>query len=234
MNASQTQSQAPAHVAVNIDQQSAVGARLRGGWLVFVRISWLVLAALALIVFVASLPLYFEDIQSVCNAYSASCDVGQLHLESAQILQNLGISVGNYAVFTIILTIIIALVWFVVGGLIFWRKSDERVALLVSLGLVLYVSQGGDAYLLTVNNPIRMILVTFVQFLAWLALTLVVFLFPDGYFVPRWMRWFAVGFILIVFDAIGVSNFIPSWPLNPDHPHFWGTASACCKQQRPG
>src|SRR6266851_4148065 len=218
MNASQTQPQAQEHAAVNIDRQSAASSRLRGGWLVFVRISWLVLAALALIVFVAGLPPYFEDIQSVCNAYSAYCDVGQLHLESAQILQNLGISVGNYAVFTIILTIIIALVWFVVGGLIFWRKPDERMALLVSLGPVLYGSQGGDAYLLTVNNPIWMILVTFVQFLAWVALILVLFLFPDGHFVPRWMRWFAVGVILILFDANGLSNFMPTWPLNPWNP----------------
>ncbi len=211
MNPHLTQLQA--HTVKDSDQQSAANVRLRGGLLVFARIAWLVLAALAMTVFVSGLPLYFADIQEVCNANS--CDTGQLHLESAQVLHNLGISVGNYAVFALVMTILIVMVWFVVGGVIFWRKPDERVALLVSLALVLYGSQGGDPYLLTVNNPVWTIPVAFVQFLAYVALFFVLFLFPDGHFVPRWMRWFVVGFILLIFDATVLSTFIPGWPLNP-------------------
>jgi hypothetical protein len=213
MNPLMTQLRVRGHTVVNSDQPNSANARLRGGWLVFARICWLVLAALALTVFVSSLPLYFADLQEVCNSYA--CNGGQLHLESAQVLQNVGISVGSYAVFTLVLTVMIAMVWFVVGGLIFWRKSDERMALLVSLALVLYVSQGGDTYLLTVNNPLWTIPYTLVQFLAYVALFLVLFLFPDGHFVPRWMRWLAVGLILLLFVTLVLPNFIPAWPLNP-------------------
>src|SRR2546425_13328289 len=98
--------QLQAHTDVNSNQQSAANASLRGGWLIFARICWLVLAVLALTVFVSSLPLYFADIQEMCNSYA--CDVGQLHLESALVLHNLGISVGSYAVFALVLTVFIA------------------------------------------------------------------------------------------------------------------------------
>src|SRR5260370_7954678 len=40
MNASQTQPQAQAHPAVNIDQQSAANAHLRGRWLILARMLW--------------------------------------------------------------------------------------------------------------------------------------------------------------------------------------------------
>jgi WD domain, G-beta repeat len=206
--------------SVNSDQHSITNAHLRGGWLVFARICWFVLAALALTVFVSSLPLYFADIQSACDAYSPWCQVGQLHLGSALVLHNLGISVGSYAVFAFVLTIVIAMVWFVVGGLIFWRKSDERVALLVSIALVLYGSQGGNTFLLTGNNPVWTIAYALVQSLAYVALFLVLFLFPDGHFVPRWMRWIAVGLILLIFVTLGLSNLMPAWPLNPWNPQF--------------
>lgn len=218
MNPLLTQLRVRGQTSVNSDQHSVANARLRGGWLVFARICWFVLAALALVIFVSSLPLYFADLKEVCNSYS--CDVGQVHIESALVLHNLGISVGSYAVFALVLTVVIAMVWFVVGGLIFWRKSDERVALLVSLALVLYGSQGGDTYLLTGNNPVWTIAYTFAQFLAYVALFLVLFLFPDGHFIPRWMRWFAVGFILLIFVTLVLSNLIPAWPLNPWNPPF--------------
>src|SRR6266566_6687656 len=140
MNPHLAQSQVQAHTVANSDQQSAANARLHGGWLIFARICWLVLAALALIVFASSLPPYFTNLQQVCNSYS--CSNGQLRLQSAQVLQNLGVSAGLYAVFVLVLTIAMTIVWFVVGGVIFWRKSDEWIALLVSLALMLFAGSG--------------------------------------------------------------------------------------------
>jgi hypothetical protein len=83
MNRHLTQSQVQAHTVVNSDQQSAAEARLRGGPLILARICWLALAVLSLTVFIVSLPLYFADIQVVCNTPSL-CDVGQLLLQLMQ------------------------------------------------------------------------------------------------------------------------------------------------------
>src|SRR6266851_2737375 len=135
MNPHVTQSQVQAHTVVSSDQQSAANARLHGGRLVFARICWLVLAVLAVPIFVTGLPLYFANLQVACNSYS--CNYGQLRLQSAQLLQNLGISLSAYALFALVLTIAITMVWFIVAGVIFWRKSDDWIALLVSLALIL-------------------------------------------------------------------------------------------------
>ena len=221
MNRQLAQSQVQAHTVVTSDQQRAANARLHGGPLILARICWLVLAVLSLTIFIAGLPLYFADIQLVCNTPS-SCDVGQLLFQSTQVLQNLGISVGGYAVMAIVMAITIALIWFFVGGLIFWRKSDEPVALLISLGLVLYSgSQVDDPYLLTVSNPTWTIPVAFVQFFALTALVLSLFLFPDGKFVPRWMSWLAAGLVVVLIDIILLPTFIPAWPIIPWNSPFF-------------
>src|SRR6266700_3645569 len=56
--------------------------------------------------------------------------------DTAQAMQKLGLSVSSYATFTFILTIVTALVCFFVSGVIFWRKSDDWMALLVALTVV--------------------------------------------------------------------------------------------------
>src|SRR5260370_13916078 len=87
------------------------------------------------------------------------------------------------------------LVSFGVAGLIFWRRSDDWMAMFVSLFLVTF----------GVNFSVQAqaILVTNVQMawywshniligLGWVSLSLLLYLFPDGRFVPRWTRLLAV------------------------------------------
>ncbi len=216
MNPHLTQSQVQAHTVVNSDQQSAANARLHGGWLIFARICWLVLAVLALAVFVTGLPLYFANLQVVCNSYTPTCNVGQLSLQSALVLQSLGISVGGYAVFALLLTIAITMVWIVVSVVIFWRKSDDRIALLVSLALVLFGGSGGINSGLMWSNSAWMVLVAFFLFLGVTALILVFLLFPDGRFAPRWMGLLAVVWIVFLADVDILPIFISNSPL-----FFW-------------
>jgi hypothetical protein len=208
MNPHLTQSQA--HTVVNSDQQNAANARLRGGRLVFARISGLLLAALALSVFVTGLPLYFANLQVICNSYS--CKYGQLLLQSAQVLQNLGIPIDAYAVFALVLTIAIITVWFIVGGVIFWRKSDDWIALLVSLALILFASTGGFNSGLVWSNPAWMTLAAIYFLLGVFTLILIFFLFPDGRFAPRWMVILLVAFVALLVDAFILPNFIGNSP----------------------
>ena len=221
MNPHLTQSQVQAHTVVDSDQQSAANTRLRGGWLIFARICWLVLAAPAVPIFFTGLPPYFANLQVACNSYS--CNYGQLRLQSAQLLQNLGISLGAYALFALVLTVAITMVWFIVAGVIFWRKSDDWIALLVSLALILFASTGGLSSGLVWSGPTWMTLATIYFLSGVIALLFVFLLFPDGRFAPRWMVLLAVAWIVYVADTnilplfIGNSPFISwnwSFPLN--------------------
>src|SRR5260370_21963461 len=55
MNASQTQPQAQAHSAVNIDQQSAANAHLRGRWLILTRMLWCATFVLSIAYFIVGM-----------------------------------------------------------------------------------------------------------------------------------------------------------------------------------
>jgi hypothetical protein len=56
--------------------------------------------------------------------------------EGARALRDAGLSVRTYALLNVVLDKVYQLVWFAVGALIFWRRSDDRMALLVSAFLV--------------------------------------------------------------------------------------------------
>ncbi len=60
----------------------AVDTRLQGRWLLFTRVVWFILVALALAVFVASLPIYIAQLQSVCNGITCATGFGILTLSS--------------------------------------------------------------------------------------------------------------------------------------------------------
>src|SRR5215217_9775717 len=94
--------------------------------------------ALAIVVF--SVPSSFEHYSSVCTAASEVCSsdqrVGQPTPEGVRALQDAGLSVSTYALLNVVVHKVFQLVWLVVGALIYWRRSDDRMALLVSMFLV--------------------------------------------------------------------------------------------------
>jgi hypothetical protein len=74
----------------------------------------------------------------VCTAASEVCSeqaVDQPTPEGVRALQDAGLSVRTYALLNVVVDKVFQLVWLVVGVLIFWRRSDDRMALLVSMFL---------------------------------------------------------------------------------------------------
>lgn len=161
--------------------------RLRGRWLMLVRVAWAAVALLCLAVVVGSLPVDLTLFQTVCAG--ASCLASQqLTASSAHALQQLGLSVSTYGVLSLSLFVLVACVWFGVALVILWRKSDEGMALLVALMLML---QGTN----TVATPLQSV-PSFWQFpslllsyAGFLFVFLALLLFPDGHFRPRWTNW---------------------------------------------
>jgi hypothetical protein len=152
-----------------------------------VRVAWAAVALLCLAVVVGSLPVDLTLFQTVCAG--ASCLASQqLTASSAHALQQLGLSVSTYGVLSLSLFVLVACVWFGVALVILWRKSDEGMALLVALMLML---QGTN----TVATPLQSV-PSFWQFpslllsyAGFLFVFLALLLFPDGHFRPRWTNW---------------------------------------------
>ena len=107
--------------------------RLRGVWLTVARVGSAVIVAFALTLFVASLPITFTQLHFVCTN---TCPSGQLTAAQAHSLRQLGVSLGAFATFEIVFAILTSLVWFGFAAVIFWRRSDNLVTLLVAVQLV--------------------------------------------------------------------------------------------------
>lgn len=104
-------------------------------WLVLTRSCWVVLVILSLGIFIGSFPVYLRSLQTVCT--TTMCVFGQPTPETVLTLHVWGFSLESYATLNVVLILVSTVVWLMVGGILFWRKSNERIALLGSLGLML-------------------------------------------------------------------------------------------------
>ena len=166
-------------------QSPTTETRLPQRWLAATRAIWLLVAVLTGVHFIASIPPTFVGLQRICvgsnrNGCLSPANVRQLH--------EMGFSLGFAAGYIVVLTIILALIWMGVGGILFWRKSEDRTAFFVSLGLVAFGGVGFAAPIdvLAGSFPAWSLVTLFLTFFGQTSLFLFAYLFPDGRFVPRW------------------------------------------------
>ena len=173
---------------------------LRGRRLLFARAAWVAVAGTALAIVLFSIPSSFEHYRSVCTAAAEVCSeraVDQATPQGVRALQDAGLSLRSYALLNVIVDKVFQLVWFAVGALIFWRRSDDRMALLVSVFLVAFGPVTIDstaAYSLISSQPVWWLPVHSVEIVGQVCGVLFFLLFPSGRFVPRWTRWLALAF----------------------------------------
>ena len=99
-----------------------------------------------------------------------------------------GLSLDAYAWSWIAINGSEALVCFVVCGILFWRKSDDWMALLVALMLISIGVNSATGDLLY-SPSIWRIPENGVQIIVGLTILFTLALFPNGRFVPRWAVW---------------------------------------------
>ena len=191
------------------DRSGVPGTRLRGRRLILARVVWGAAVTLIVVSFLAKLLANSTFLQTICTG--ATCGLGQPTLDSAHALQKLGLSVATYATSTLALTLALAFLCFTLAAVIFWRRSDDWMALLVALAVVATVTLNGNAVF--GSHWAWAVLTNVVAVLGSGVYVLVLALFPDGRFVPRWTRW-----LLLCWALSGmVVPFFPEaffgWPL---------------------
>jgi hypothetical protein len=167
--------------------------RLHGRWLVLARILWVTLVALTLGIFIASLPDYFTHLQTLCQGALCAPASGQLTFSAAQFLHTLGITISGFAIYTTVLEVATALIWLAISAVIFWRKSNDWMALLASLMLILMSTANVTRAFYTSPSIWRLPVLCLNQ-LTFVAFFLFFALFPNGRFVPRWISLLVIGF----------------------------------------
>ncbi len=117
-----------------------------------------------------------------------------------------GMTPGFYAIYHSVLSVVFILGFVLVGLIIFLRRSDNWVAIFVSLMLVtLGTTDILDA--LVRARPHWAVLVNALSAIAWVSLLVFFYVFPNGQFVPRWTAVLAVGFAVFA---------VMTQPFNPE------------------
>ena len=178
---------------------------LRGAWLVSARVVWLAVAIVSVAMFVASLPSFYAQLLTFTAPHmpaSAAIRAG---------LNQLGIPIIVFAVTKIAVLVALMVVFVGTGTLIFWRKSNDPVALFFSLTLVTF----GAIWPNTLDSLVRVYpaldwLNKGLNTFGFLGFFLLLYVFPDGRFVPRWTRWVALVFVV----GLSLDTFVPDSSVN--------------------
>ena len=179
---------------------------LQGRWLLLARAAWLSVAILTVIVFISGLPSEFMRLRTPC-ADAVSCVwVPRLTAQNARALGELGLSVDLFASYWVAIEVSFVLMSSAIGVAIFWRKSDDRMALFVSLMLLTLGAALVVPYPLLDLPLIWTLSAEAVSFVGATLVVLFFYLFPDGHFVPRWTRWVV---LVSIFGVMIPSTFLP-------------------------
>jgi hypothetical protein len=178
----------PTHPTGRAQLSRAADTRLTGRWLILTQVAWIALVVCILGYFIASLPQTFVTLHQPCIGAWCKNATGRLTASQIHSLLQAGISLDAYAWSWIVFTGVTALAWFGVGGILFWRKSDDWMVLLVALMLIIVGADRVTNALLYSSSLWRfaehgLYLIQSLAMLSTLAL------FPNGRFVPRWSRW---------------------------------------------
>ena len=165
----------------------------------------MVVAVVALGTFVTSVPARYDQLAHPSAGVRAA-------------LAEIGLSAGGYALYNVALDAVFVSTFATVALVIFWRRSDDPMALLVATMLVVWGPLNGlfvlTTYAIEWPNPALDLALnrvpTFIGYMAWM---LFFYLFPSGRFEPHWTRWLALCWALFV----SLWNFTPfgppTWPL---------------------
>lgn len=144
---------------------------------------WAVLVLAILIVEIKSLSGFFPARLQPCDAF---CPPGFLWPEEVEALGNIGLSMQFHAWFFFLIDVLPTLLTLVAVALLLgWKRPDDWLALYTSLFLMALPI----IKLPFIPQPVWSILYIGAGILVLTGAPLLMYIFPDGRFVPRWTRW---------------------------------------------
>lgn len=181
---------------------------LQGRWLFAARLVWLLLTLLSLAIFIVTIPATLKSFRIQARNFTAlmrgvglDADLVSLYIEVLSAVVGLGFPILSIAI----------------ASVIFWRRAEERMAFFVSLTLVTFSSISATVSDLVERYPNLRIPIEFSQTIGVISILLLLYLFPDGRFVPRWTRFLAAGWIIWIL----LISFAPI-PQSPQRDFFIG------------
>lgn len=208
-------------VASQPDQQAST--RLGGRRLLAARLTWLLLLVVTLGAFMTTVGAYLTS-GARPNPQSAALTPG-----AVAALAKIGVTLSAYNWIAFAILCILTLMSLGFALVLAWRRSDDWMALLVSLFLVNYIiSNIGTPTTDTGSSSLSLLSIALVvQSVLPFIITFAVFLlFPDGQFAPRW-SWMILAALTIWVLALTEQPKLFGGALYVGYPLFVGATIAC-------
>jgi hypothetical protein len=190
------------------DSTATMSTVLPRHWLLAARLMWGVTALLSIGTFAASIPARFTQLSTV--SVEGLTRMGQLTPADARAIAQLGLATSFYAGYIVTLEVVAALGFVGVAAVIVWHKSDDWMALLVALTLIMLgvVSTPPITALVAMQSAWQL-LPRLMRALLFICFYLFFYLFPDGRFIPRWTCWLAAMWTLYALIGLLVPALVP-------------------------
>ena len=168
--------------------RNGTNTQLQKPWLVLARLIWLlaVLVAVGLLL-VGTVEKYGQPFPLNCTD-GVSCNPIELTAADLQRIQLPFVATPAFAVTWTTLNLLWNLLFVALAVVIFWQRSDDWIALILSatlaiLGAVAFSPANSILYTI---YPAWSPVIELWEIAAYMALFLLLLIFPDGRFVPRW------------------------------------------------
>jgi hypothetical protein len=163
--------------------------------------------------FIVNIPAYFTSLH-VIHTPNSQTFTGQLTLADVNTLQAWNLSLDFYATSIVVVSLLFQFSYAIMGVLLFWRKSDSRIALFTSFALMMLPFGFANITLQALPSNWSW-LIPSLGALGNASLLLCGFVFPDGRYVPPWTRWLALSMLvywatLASFPSIGLDRSVLS------------------------
>ena len=173
--------------------QQVPGTTLGGPALVAARLAWAVGVVAIVVLWSLGTAALLTEPPPDCT--QVTCDPVDFNAGDLEVAEELDLPAGFLkGPFVAISAIVPAFLFFAIAGLIFWRRSNDWMGLVVSFSLVtiggLLFTSSNDAFDRT--YPELAPIMGAISGLAYpISVVGLFYLFPNGRFVPRWTRWVA-------------------------------------------
>jgi hypothetical protein len=177
---------------------------IRAPWVHIARTLWVLVALVsAAVCVIGAVDVLNESLPS-CIAPSAACDIGGISAEDVAVAQQLNLPIP-FLIVALFTSLVGRISLALVGLVIFLRRSDDWVALMLS-GTLMTVLLEGTQFTGTFLNLLTVVVLT-IGTVCFLPLP---FLFPNGRCEPGWMQWFYPPVTFVYTVVLVATNFTPN------------------------
>jgi hypothetical protein len=168
--------------------------KYRGRWVTLARAAWAALAVVMLLLLGIGVVVRYNELRTVTP--DAAVAFGQLRPQDFAELERLQMTLQGYALYFTMAEFLTALVFVSVAFVIFWRRSEEWIALFVATMLLLLPSVLPLVSAVQRAALLPALLLQMLQVMYYVFLTIFLFVFPNGHVIPRAARVLIVIFLV--------------------------------------